>query len=164
MKHKGIRITLVVIELFVGLWAVIGGVGLVTGTIPFLQMPVEYLQGTPFSDYTIPALLLLLVVGGSFLFAAATILTGREVDVLASALAGLIVIGFEVVEVPIIDRYANTLATAVPQQIIMSVLGLACFGLAMYLWLTEYRSHSFLTRQKQETTAFRFDGLPHATS
>ena len=66
--------------------------------------------------------------------------------VLASALAGLIVIGFEVVEVPIIDRYANTLATAVPQQIIMTVLGLACFGLAAYLWLTEYRSHSFLTR------------------
>ncbi len=65
MKHKGIRITLVVIELFVGLWAVIGGVGLVTGAIPFLQMPIEYLQGTPFSDYTIPGLLLLLVVGGS---------------------------------------------------------------------------------------------------
>ena len=28
MKQKGIRIALVVIELFVGLWAVIGGVGL----------------------------------------------------------------------------------------------------------------------------------------
>ncbi len=26
MKHKGIRIALVVIELFVGLWAVVGGV------------------------------------------------------------------------------------------------------------------------------------------
>jgi len=66
MKHKGIRITLIVIELFVGLWAVIGGVGLVTGAIPFLQMPIEYLQGTPFSDYTIPALLLLIVVGEVF--------------------------------------------------------------------------------------------------
>jgi hypothetical protein len=146
MKHKGIRMTLVVLELFVGLWAVIGGVGLVTGAIPFLQMPIQYLQGTPFSDYTIPGLLLLLVVGGSFLLAAATILTRREVGVLASALAGLIVIGFEVVEVPIIDRYANTLATAVPQQITMTVLGLACFGLAASLWLTEYRRHSFLTR------------------
>ena len=147
MKHKGIRIALVVIEWFVGLWAVIGGVGLVTAMIPFLRMPVEYLQGSPFSDYTIPGLLLLIVVGGSFLFAAATILITREVGVLVSALAGLTVIGFEVVEAPIIDRYANVLATSVPQQILMAALGLACFGLAAYLWRTEYRGHSFLTRQ-----------------
>jgi hypothetical protein len=140
MKHKIIRIALIVIELFVGLWAVIGGVGLMTGAIPFLLMPVEYLQGTPFSDYTIPGLLLLFVVGGSFLFAAATILTGREVGVLASALAGLIVIGFEAVEVAIV------LPNAVPQQVIMSVLGLACFGLAAYLWMTEYRKLHVSTR------------------
>jgi hypothetical protein len=146
MKHKIIRIALIVIELFVGLWAVIGGVGLMTGAIPFLLMPVEYLQGTPFSDYTIPGLLLLFVVGGSFLFAAATILTGREVGVLASALAGLIVIGFEAVEVAIIDRYAIVLPNAVPQQVIMSVLGLACFGLAAYLWMTEYRKLRVSTR------------------
>ena len=145
MKHKGIRITLVVIALFVGLWAIIGGVGLMTGAIPFLRMPVEYLQGSPFSDYTIPGLLLLLVVGGSFLFAA-TILTTREVGVLASALAGLTVIGFEVVEAPIIDRYANVLATSVPQQILMAALGLVCFGLAAYLWRAEYRGHSLLSR------------------
>ena len=147
MKHKIIRIALIVIELFVGLWAVIGGVGLMTGAIPFLLMPVEYLQGTPFSDYTIPGLLLLIVVGGSFLFAAATILTGREVGVLASALAGLIVIGFEAVEVAIIDRYAIVLPNAVPQQVIMSVLGLACFGLAAYLWMTEYRKLHVSTRR-----------------
>ncbi len=146
MKHKIVRITLGVMELFVGLWAVIGGVGLVTGAIPFLQMPVEYLQGTPFSDYTIPGLILLIVVGGSFLFAAATILTGREMGVLASALAGLIVIGFEVVEAAIIDRYANVLPNAVPQQIIMTVLGLVCFGLAAYLWITEYRQQHVSTR------------------
>jgi len=139
MKHKFIRITLIVIELFVGLWAVIGGIGLVTGVIPFLQMPVAYLQGTPVSDYMIPGLLLLIVVGGSFLFAAATILSGHELGVLASALAGLILIGFEFVEVLIIDRYAIVLPSAVPQQVIMIVLSLACFGLATYLWMTEFR-------------------------
>ena len=90
--------------------------------------------------------MLLIVVGGSFLFAAATILTRHEVGVLASALAGLIVIGFEVVEVPIIDRFASALPTAVPQQVLMTVLGLVCFGLAAYLWKTEYRSHGFLSR------------------
>ncbi len=34
MKDTMMRITLVTIELFVGLWAVIGGVGLVTRAIP----------------------------------------------------------------------------------------------------------------------------------
>lgn len=147
MQHKSLRITLVVIEVFVGVWAVIGGVGLATGTIAFLQMPIKYLQGTPFSDYTIPGLLLLFAVGGSYFFAAATILTRREVGVLASALAGLILVGFEAVEVAIIDRDAATLPTAVPQQIIMMVLALVCFGLATFLWMKEYRGQSALTRQ-----------------
>ena len=146
MKHKIIRIALIVIELFVGLWAVIGGIGLVAGAIPFLEMPAEYLQGTPFSDYMIPGLLLSILVGGSFLFAAATILSGGELGVLASALAGLILIGFEFVEVLIIDRFAVVLPNAVPQQVIMTLLGLACFVLAAYLWITEYRTQDVSTR------------------
>ena len=146
MNHKGTRIILLVIELFVGIWAVIGGVGLVTGSMAFLQMPVSYLDGTPFSDYTIPGLVLLLIVGGSWLFAAATILTKREIGVLASALAGLILIGFEVVEVVIIDRDPATLPTAVPQQILMAALGLLSVGLAAFLWGREYQGQSLLTR------------------
>ena len=146
MKYKGVRVALVVIEVFVGLGAVLGGVGLLTGAIPFMVMPTELLQGTPFNDYTIPGLALLIAVGGSFFFAAATMLSGREVGVLASALAGLIVIGFEAVEIPIIDRFASVLPTAVPQQILMTALGLACFGLAAFLWMSEYRSHSFLIK------------------
>jgi hypothetical protein len=146
MKHKRARITLLVIELFVGVWAVIGGVGLVTGAIPFLRMPVEYLQDTPFADYTVPGLLLLLAVGGSNLLAAATILFGREVGVLTSALAGLLLVGFEIVEAPIIDRYGPALATAMPQQLLMAILGIVCFGLAVSLWMREYRGQSMFTR------------------
>ena len=51
----------------------------------------------------------------------------------------LILIGSELVEVLIIDRFAIVLPNAVPQQVIMTMLGLACFGLAAYLWMTEYR-------------------------
>lgn len=144
MNHKGKRMTLLVIELFVGLWAVIGGVGLVTGSIAFLHMPATYLQGTPFSDYTLPGLVLLLVVGGSFLFAAATILTKRAIGVLASLLAGLILIGFEGVEVALIDRDTATLPTALPQQILMAALGLCCVGLAAFIWRRAYRGQSLL--------------------
>lgn len=65
---------------------------------------------------------------------------------LASALAGLIVIGFEAVEVPIIDRFASALPTAVPQQALMTVLGLACLGLAISLWIVEYQGRSLLIK------------------
>jgi len=51
----------------------------------------------------------------------------------------LILISFEVVEVSIIDSYVNVLSNAVPQQIIMTMLDLVCFGLAAYHWMTQYR-------------------------
>ncbi len=85
MKHKLIRIALVVLEAFVALGAVAGGIGLLTGAIP---ASLNGLQGSPFVDYTIPALLLMVIVGSSMLLAAATILSGREIGVLASALRG----------------------------------------------------------------------------
>ena len=118
--------------------------GILTGAITF---PLEFLQGTPFVDYTIPGLALAILVGGSFLFAAVTIFTGREMGVLASALAGLFMIGFEVVEIAVVDRFGgNWLSIAVVLQAIFSVLGLAIFGLATYLWMAEYRSHHFPSR------------------
>jgi hypothetical protein len=86
----------------------------------------------------------LILVGGSSLFAVATILTGREVGVPDSALAGLITLGFEVVSVE--SKWGNALSMAVTQQTIIFVLGLAIFRLAVYLWRTEYRGHSFLSR------------------
>jgi hypothetical protein len=147
MKHKLVRITLVAVEAFVGIWAVIGGVGLVTGAIPFLHFPLALLQGTPFSDFTIPGLALGILIGGSSLFAAITILTGREVGVLASGLAGLFTMGFEIVEVVSVNsKWGNAFPIALGQQIIIFVLGLTIFALAAYLWRAEYRDQSFLTR------------------
>src|SRR6266699_498580 len=104
MKHKGIRFALVVIEAFIGLGAIGGGIALLIGA--FAQwLPVAFLQGTPFSDYTIPGLVLTFVVGGGMLLAAATLFLQREWALLLSAAMGLILIGWEIVEVTIIDRY-----------------------------------------------------------
>jgi hypothetical protein len=141
MKHKGVRLTLVVLETFVALTSILCGAGLAVGAI---QFPLAWLQGMPFSDYTILGLVMASIVGGSSLLAAATILTGREVGVLVSALAGLLLMGFEVVEVSIIDRnLGNWLLLVVPLQAIYSVIGLASFGLAASLWITEYRSQHY---------------------
>lgn len=52
MSHKGARLALVVLELFVAVGAIAGGIALLRGT--FIQgIPVAWLAGTPFSDYIV---------------------------------------------------------------------------------------------------------------
>ncbi len=144
MKHKRIRIALVVLEVFVALGAIAGGIGLLTGAIP---VSLNALQGSPFADYTIPALSLMIIVGGGMLFAAATILTRREIGVLASIFAGLAMMIFEIVEVAVVDHVGGSgLVFAVVLQAFYFALGLAIFVLSFSLWMTEYRSHHFPTR------------------
>jgi hypothetical protein len=144
MKQKRIRMTLVVLEVFVALGAVAGGIGLLTGAIP---ASLDGLKGSLFVDYTIPAWSLMVMVGGSILFAASTILTGREIGVLASVFAGLAMMIFEIVEVAVIDRMGeSTLVFAVVLQAFYFALGLAIFVLSSSLWMTEYRSRHFPTK------------------
>jgi hypothetical protein len=105
------------------------------------------LAGTPFSDYTIPGLVLLLVVGGGMLFAAATQFIQREWTVLLSAAMGFVILGWIACEIVIIDRYAQAVVpSTVAQQILFPVLGLVMIGLAASLWKREYAGHSFFTR------------------
>lgn len=146
MKHKFVRIILVVVEAFVSVSAVAGGIALLSGT--FAQgIPVAWLQGTLFTDYTIPGLALAIVVGGGMAVAAVTVFIQREWALLISAIAGICMVGFEVVEVASVDSKAGDgLALMAGLQVLYFVLGLAIFGLAIYLWRAEYRGQSFLTR------------------
>ncbi len=143
LKHKVTRIALFVIEAFIGLSALQGGGALLKGDFANV-LPVSWLAGTPFSDYTIPGLALVIVVGGSSLVAAAIVFIEREWAVLVSVLAGLIMIGFEVVEIISVDsKVGNGLAMALGLQLSYFVLGLAVLGLAGYLWMKEYRNQHF---------------------
>src|SRR5438045_7396828 len=99
MNQKGIRIALVVMEAFIGLGAIGGGIAILIGAFD-QWLPLAWLQGTPFSDYTIPGLMLAIVVGGGMLLAAATVFIQREVTVLLSAAIRLIMIGYWVVAAP----------------------------------------------------------------
>src|SRR5947209_20483601 len=152
MKHKLVRIVLVVLEAFVALSAIAGGIALLRGT--FAQgIPVAWLEGTPFTDYTIPGLALAIVVGGGMAVAAVTVFIQREWAVLISAAAGICMVGFEVVEAASVDSKAGDgLPLMAGLQVLYFVLGLAIFGLATYLWMTEYRYHSFLTRHASHSS------------
>ena len=146
MKHKGIRITLAVVETFIGLGAIGGGIAILIGAFD-QWFPVAWLQGTPFSDYTIPGLVLLIVVGGGMLLAAATTFIQREWAVLLSAAMGLSLLGWEFFEVLIIDRYEQAVVpSTIVQQILFTVLGVVILGLAAFWWMTEYRAQHFPTR------------------
>jgi intracellular septation protein A len=133
MKHAIVRTTLIVLEAFIALTAIITGMAVLINGPSVIQMPLEWLRNTPFSDYTIPMLILVIVVGGSSLVAAATVFIRREWSVLLSAAAGLMMVGFEVVQIALIQKLSWL-------QGLYLVLGVAIFALATYLWMTEYRS------------------------
>jgi hypothetical protein len=144
MKHKLVRIAIGVPEAFIALSAIGGGIALLLGTYQDsvlreagggAQFPLEWLHNTPFSDYTIPALVLVIVVGGSSLIAAVTVFTGREVGVLGSIVAGLIMAGYIVGEVVMLKQGVSWI------EGLYFGLGLLICGLATYLWMIEHRPH-----------------------
>lgn len=149
MKHKLVRIMIGVLAAFIALSAIGGGIVLLAGTYQDGvlieaggrgQFPLEWLQNTPFSNYTIPALVLAIVVGGSSLIATVTVFTSREVSVLASMAAGLIMAGFIVVEIVMLKQGVSWI------EGLYFGLGLVIFGLATFLWMAEERHLHFHTR------------------
>jgi|SRR5579883_287205 hypothetical protein len=147
IQHKVIRIVLLVLETFIWTSALAGGIAVLQGTVFGFVLPLAWLAGTPFSDYTIPGLALVIVVGGSALLAAATVFIEREWAVLVSVLAGLLMAGFEVVEIVSIDsKVGNDLPTFLGLQLVYLVLGLAISGLAGFVWMRDYRPQHFHPR------------------
>jgi hypothetical protein len=65
-------------------------------------VPTEWLEGSPFSDYFIPSLILLVVVGGSFVMAAIVVFAGLRIARVAALTAGLVVLGWLAAQVAII--------------------------------------------------------------
>ncbi len=116
------RITLIVLNTFLSITAVAGGVGLISG---WITLPVEWLHGSPFRSYTIPGLVLLVVVGGGGLIATVTIWRRHELAALLSIVAGTIIMCFEVVEVLVVGSEAG----------LMRSLQIFYFGLGLLIVL-----------------------------
>jgi hypothetical protein len=139
MSEKRVRITVVAIDLFEALSAVVGAVGLAVG---FMNIPVSVLNGTPFTDFTVPALLLGIAVAGSAL--AAAVIAGygpRQFDALASAVAGCITVGYLTVEIAMIGLGAWP-------QVVWLLVGLVMIALAALLWQSEQHT-AHVTRSHQ---------------
>jgi hypothetical protein len=97
MQYKGLRIAIGVITGFIALTAIGGGIALLSGA-EGARFPLAWLQATPLKDYTIPALLLTIAVGGSSLLACIMLFRNSKNSLVFSFVAGSIMVGFIVVE------------------------------------------------------------------
>jgi hypothetical protein len=136
MGEKTVRIAVIAVNLFAALSAFVGALGLVVG---YMDIPLSELRGTPFADFTVPALLLGFLVGGSALAAALIALFGPHwvallaplrFDALAAAVAGCIMVGWMTVEIAMIGL-------DIWVQALYLVVGLLMIGLAGLLQWTE---------------------------
>lgn len=118
-----IRTTLIVLEIFIGIAALGGGVYGLSGA---RSVSREWLQGSPFRTYFVPSLVLLFVVGGSMLAAAGLLLGDMSAARLVSLEAGIIVVAWIVAQVSVIG-YRHWLQPA------LAVLGLAVVALSLLL-------------------------------
>ena len=149
MKHALVRLAIGIPEAFIALSAIGGGILMLAGSYQNGvlieaggrgQFPLEWLANTPFNDYTIPALILAICVGGSSLIGAVTIFTGRKIGVLASLVAGLVLAGYIVVEIVMLRQGVSWI------EGLYFGLGLLISGLAAFLWMVEFRGRHFQAR------------------
>ena len=89
-------------------------------------VPLEWLEGSPFRDYSLPSLILMVVVGGSLLVAALAVLTGRRRGRMLALGSTLIVFAWLAVQLTIIG-YVSWMQPAT------AGLGLAILALARSL-------------------------------
>ena len=65
-------------------------------------IPVELLEGSPFRSYFVPSLVLIVAVGGSFLFASIAVFADLRIARFSALMSGAIVLAWIVVQLAII--------------------------------------------------------------
>jgi len=134
MTHRTNRIALGLLELFVVLTAVQGAIFVIP------NLPASWIKGTPFADYTIPALALGIVCGGGSLIAGLAVMFRPLLGGALSIMAGVVMIGFELVEISVVGFTLVTNGPAIPQawlQVIYLAVGTAIMLLGFRLLVAE---------------------------
>lgn len=132
MSHWKARSALVVLEAILALTAVLGAVSVVP------NLPPDWIKGSIFPDYTIPALALGVLVGGSAIVAALAVLWRPLVGAAVSVVAGVMIVGFELVESTVVGFTLVTIGPGQPQawlQVVYLAVGTLITILGARLWL-----------------------------
>ena len=86
-------------------------------------VPTEWLEGSPFGDYFYPSLILLVVVGGSFLGAAIAVFAALRIARVVAFGAGLVVLGWLTAQLAIIGYVSWMQPTTAIAGVVVLVLG-----------------------------------------
>jgi len=98
-KRRLLTYSLGALQAFIGITAIAGGFRLVSNPNGTSDIPIEWLTGTPFTNYLIPGLVLLIVIGfGNVLGSIFSFLSKRYAGRIATLL-GIFLILFMTIEV-----------------------------------------------------------------
>jgi hypothetical protein len=136
LMRKVAWVTLTMLTGFLALTASLGGIGILAG---LNTPPVDFLKGSIFSDFTIPGLSLLVIVGGGALLATVLLARRSRYALPAALSAGLTILCFEFVEVLVIGSPPGI---AQILQVFYFGLGTAIAMVSIGIWLLDLSSAS----------------------
>ena len=116
---------------FNALSAIGGGIGMIVAD--GLSMPKSLLADTPFTTFTIPGLILLVVVGGTQLASAVLLVKRRASALLWSAVAGFGILIWTISEIGLIHALTYAQTIYVVSGLLQLVLVFALLGIAQWL-------------------------------
>ncbi|MBN1631022.1 MAG: hypothetical protein JW990_14770 [Thermoleophilia bacterium] len=114
--------------IFQALSAIGGGVGLIQDPVENIGMPVSLLEGTPFDDYLIPGLILLVVVGLEPLIAFFGLIGGRTWGWWVALVAGGDLLVWVIVEILLLGYLPGF---GIALQIVYALVAVAILGCAL---------------------------------
>lgn len=123
--------SLLVVTVFSALSSIVSGIALLaTGG---LGMPVTFLETSPFASFTVPGLILVIVVGGSQALATGLLLARRESALLWSAVAGFGMLIWIFTEILLIREASGLQVLYFVTGTLQLVLVLALLGIVSWL-------------------------------
>lgn len=131
MSHWKIRVGIAFLDLILAVTALFGALTVVP------SLPRDWIAGSIFPDYTIPALGLGVLVGGSAAVATVAVLFRPKVGAAAATVSAVMLIGFEAVEIISVGFSPLTHGAAYPQswlQVVYIALGVVLVALGARLW------------------------------
>jgi hypothetical protein len=143
MSNWNTRAALGLLDAFLALTALFGALTVVP------NLPHDWIAGSIFPDYTVPALGLGVLVGGSAVIAVAALIFRPKLGAAAAMLSAVMILGFEVVEIATVGFSPLTYGVSSPQswlQVAYIALGVVIALIGAGLWRAEGSLTPFVAR------------------
>ena len=125
VRPAALRAALVIVDAFVALAAIGGGLALALG-MEGGRFPLAWLEGTPFADYVAPGLILAVAVGGSAAVATVAVVRDARGGGRASVVAGAVLVAWIVGEMLVLTGDGEIMS---PTELVFLVTGAVTMAL-----------------------------------